>query len=64
MIKNSSILKNNKLTNMVSLASTSASEAKANVCPITNFVKQISETCWAATVATIVNYKKQKYNGY
>ena len=49
---------------MVSLASTSASEAKANVCPITNFVKQISETCWAATVATIVNYKKQKYNGY
>ena len=58
--KNSSILKNNKLTNMVSLASTNASEAKVNVCPITNFVKQVSETCWAATVATIVNYKKDK----
>ncbi|MCI8408640.1 MAG: hypothetical protein HFJ09_05135 [Lachnospiraceae bacterium] len=59
-INNRNSVLNNKTKNMVSFASTSASQAKANVCPITNFVKQIGNTCWAATVATIVNYKKNK----
>lgn len=29
-------------------------------CNITNFVRQEENNCWAATVATIVNYKKNK----
>ncbi|MDE7425042.1 MAG: hypothetical protein K2N51_15380 [Lachnospiraceae bacterium] len=51
---------NTILSNSQMTGSSAASTTESNRCGITNFVKQISNTCWAASVATIVNYKKNK----
>lgn len=58
--KNIHTLDDIEKTNRLNLVSFNSSSAKTKKCGITNFVKQDEKNCWAAVVATIVNYKKNK----
>lgn len=58
--KSINVLNNIEEVNMPNLIYSDSSNAKTKKCGITNFVKQDEKNCWAAVVATIVNYKKNK----